>query len=93
MTRFQLQSAGSAGAYNGLADCFRTIYRTEGAGAFYKGIIPPICAETPKRATKFFMFEIYQNTFNPFLGRPSSADPNKKIKTPLVYSRTSKPIQ
>lgn len=28
--------------------------------SFYKGILPPILAETPKRAVKFFMFERYK---------------------------------
>jgi solute carrier family 25 (mitochondrial 2-oxodicarboxylate transporter), member 21 len=32
--------------------------------AIYKGILPPILAETPKRATKFFTFEQYKNLFN-----------------------------
>lgn len=31
--------------------------RTEGVGALYKGILPPILAETPKRAVKFLTFE------------------------------------
>ena len=31
--------------------------------AIYKGIIPPILAETPKRATKFFTFEQYRKLF------------------------------
>ena len=83
-TRFQLQTTGAAGAYNGLGDCFKTIYRTEGIGAFYKGILPPIFAETPKRATKFFTFEIYQNQWAPIAGR-RKAD-GTYAKTPLVYS-------
>ena len=85
-TRFQLQTTGAAGAYNGLGDCFKTIYRTEGVGAFYKGILPPIFAETPKRATKFFTFEIYQNAFNPYLGRAQPGGTGENKKTPLVYS-------
>lgn len=35
----------------------------EGIGGFYKGILPPILAETPKRATKFFTFEQYKRLF------------------------------
>lgn len=31
--------------------------------SFYKGILPPILAETPKRATKFFTFEQYKKVF------------------------------
>lgn len=37
------------------------IFRTEGLFGFYKGILPPILAETPKRAVKFFTFEQYKN--------------------------------
>jgi hypothetical protein len=32
---------------------------------FYKGILPPILAETPKRATKFFTFEQYKQALEP----------------------------
>ncbi|CAG13165.1 unnamed protein product [Tetraodon nigroviridis] len=31
---------------------------------FYKGILPPIVAETPKRAVKFFTFEQYKKLLN-----------------------------
>jgi hypothetical protein len=34
--------------------------RNEGPFSFYKGILPPLMAETPKRATKFFTFEQYK---------------------------------
>ncbi|XP_052768864.1 mitochondrial 2-oxodicarboxylate carrier-like [Mya arenaria] len=61
-TRFQIQRGpGDPHHYTSLADCFRKIYRTEGFLAFYKGILPPLLAETPKRATKFFTFERYKN--------------------------------
>lgn len=63
-TRMQLQSrvvilptAGAPGGvsqvyYEGIADCFRKMYRQEGFFSFWKGILPPIVAETPKRAVK-----------------------------------------
>ena len=38
--------------------------------SFYKGILPPILAETPKRATKFFTFEQYKRVF--LFGAPSA---------------------
>lgn len=64
--------------YRGLVDCFRRIYASEGIAGFYKGILPPILAETPKRATKyyllshfdcffkfrFFTFEQYRSAFS-----------------------------
>lgn len=71
-TRMQLQSkvvlvqtAGSAPVgqiyYEGIADCFRKMYRHEGFFSFWKGILPPILAETPKRAVKVMTLEIMIN--------------------------------
>jgi len=84
-TRIQIQPKGQAGAYTGVFDCFKKIKATEGTRAFYKGIIPPICAETPKRATKFFAFEQYAKIFTPTFGAAGGKD-GQKIRTPLVYS-------
>lgn len=58
-TRFQLQSAvtsrpGDPNYYTGIADCMKKMYRNEGFRSFWKGVIPPILVETPKRATKVF---------------------------------------
>ncbi|XP_046711092.1 mitochondrial 2-oxodicarboxylate carrier isoform X3 [Silurus meridionalis] len=61
-TRFQIQRGVSdPNSYKGLGDSFRTIFYKEGVYGFYKGILPPILAETPKRAVKFFTFEQYKN--------------------------------
>ncbi|XP_070576586.1 mitochondrial 2-oxodicarboxylate carrier-like [Ptychodera flava] len=63
-TRFQVQRGpDDPNRYKSLADCFRRIYATEGIISFYKGILPPIMAETPKRAVKFFTFEQYKKMF------------------------------
>lgn len=43
--------------YNGVFDCARKMIRSEGMFALYKGILPPILVETPKRAVKFLTFE------------------------------------
>nr|XP_028576222.1 mitochondrial 2-oxodicarboxylate carrier isoform X3 [Podarcis muralis] len=52
-TRFQIQRGNTDPTrYKSLGDSFRTIFRTEGLFGFYKGILPPILAETPKRAVK-----------------------------------------
>ncbi|XP_034504541.1 mitochondrial 2-oxodicarboxylate carrier isoform X3 [Ailuropoda melanoleuca] len=60
-TRFQIQRcATDPNSYKSLGDSFRTIFRIEGLFGFYKGILPPILAETPKRAVKFFTFEQYK---------------------------------
>ncbi|XP_062325385.1 mitochondrial 2-oxodicarboxylate carrier isoform X1 [Osmerus eperlanus] len=67
-TRFQIQRGTSEPhSYKNLGDCFRTVFRNEGVYGFYKGILPPILAETPKRAVKFFTFEQYKKllTFTP----------------------------
>ncbi|XP_035850448.1 mitochondrial 2-oxodicarboxylate carrier isoform X2 [Sander lucioperca] len=64
-TRFQIQRGTSdPNSYKNLSDCFRTIIRNEGVFGFYKGILPPILAETPKRAVKFFTFEQYKKLLN-----------------------------
>lgn len=59
-TRFQIQSVGSASDpnhYVSLADCFKKLYANEGFLSFWKGVLPPILVETPKRAVKFLVFE------------------------------------
>uniref|UniRef100_A0AAY5EXD5 Mitochondrial 2-oxodicarboxylate carrier n=1 Tax=Electrophorus electricus TaxID=8005 RepID=A0AAY5EXD5_ELEEL len=63
--RFQIQrGASDPNSYKGLGDCFRTIFRNESVFGFYKGILPPILAETPKRAVKFFTFEQYKKVLS-----------------------------
>lgn len=39
------------------------MYVHEGLFSYWKGILPPILAETPKRATKFVCFEQYKQLF------------------------------
>ena len=60
-TRLQIQSSTAVDRYASVTDCFKRMYRSEGPLSFYKGILPPILAETPKRAVKFFGFEQYKN--------------------------------
>jgi solute carrier family 25 2-oxodicarboxylate transporter 21 len=70
-TRIQIQATKPNAAaaavdpthYNGIVDCMRKMYRTEGVTSFWKGIIPPILVETPKRAWKFFTFEQFKTLF------------------------------
>ncbi|XP_059812624.1 mitochondrial 2-oxodicarboxylate carrier [Hypanus sabinus] len=60
-TRFQIQRGkGDANSYKSLGHCFKTIFQQEGILGFYKGILPPILVETPKRAVKFLTFEQYK---------------------------------
>lgn len=52
-TRLQIQrNVPSGQMYTGVFDCLRKMYQHEGFLSFYKGIIPPVLAETPKRAVK-----------------------------------------
>ena len=66
-TRFQLQnttiSSVQSQHYSGVRDCARKMYQQEGLLSFWKGILPPILVETPKRAWKFFTFEQFQKIF------------------------------
>lgn len=92
-TRFQLQSNSAAlvagvnpaslnphhhTVYRGVFDCMQKMYRTEGVFSFWKGILPPILVETPKRAWKFLTFEQFKTLFN-FGGKDSPP-------TALTYS-------
>ncbi|XP_038612494.1 mitochondrial 2-oxodicarboxylate carrier isoform X3 [Tachyglossus aculeatus] len=81
-TRFQIQR-GSAdpNRYKSVGDGFRTIFRTEGLFGFYKGILPPILAETPKRAVKFFTFEQYKKLLG-YMSLPPGLQPST-----LAYAR------
>lgn len=63
-TRFQVQSnAADPERYKSMVDCFRKMIKSEGYLSIYKGILPPILAETPKRAVKFLTFEQYKKVF------------------------------
>ncbi|XP_012268683.2 mitochondrial 2-oxodicarboxylate carrier [Athalia rosae] len=65
-TRFQLQVKSTTidpTYYTGIIDCMKKMYVSEGLGAYWKGIVPPIIVETPKRAVKFFTFEQYKQFF------------------------------
>ncbi|CAG9801327.1 unnamed protein product [Chironomus riparius] len=66
-TRLQIQTtpamAGSNAYYNGVFDCARKMVQSEGLFSVYKGILPPILAETPKRAAKFLTFEQTKSLF------------------------------
>ncbi|KAK7863330.1 hypothetical protein R5R35_009686 [Gryllus longicercus] len=47
----------SEAQYRGVFDCLSKMYRNEGFFSFWKGVLPPILVETPKRAVKFLTFE------------------------------------
>ncbi|XP_022087672.1 mitochondrial 2-oxodicarboxylate carrier-like isoform X2 [Acanthaster planci] len=76
-TRFQIQGGPQGEVYGtSMLDVVRRMYHTEGTLSVYKGILPPILAETPKRAVKFFTFEQYKHVF--LFGAPAP--------TPLTFT-------
>uniref|UniRef100_A0A182IN01 Mitochondrial 2-oxodicarboxylate carrier n=1 Tax=Anopheles atroparvus TaxID=41427 RepID=A0A182IN01_ANOAO len=80
-TRLQLQASPAAGAsksatyYNGVFDCIRKMAKAEGVFSLYKGILPPVLVETPKRAVKFLTFEQYKRFFLFGSDKPTPLDP------------------
>jgi len=64
-TRFQLQVGKSAaeGAYTGVVDCFTKIVRNEGFATLYRGLIPPVVVESPRRAIKFAAYEQFSKFY------------------------------
>ena len=74
--------------YRGVFDCMRKMYRTEGLLSFWKGILPPILVETPKRAWKFLTFEQFKILFN-FGGKDATPTPLVSILPGPISSCTS----
>ncbi|KAK8767983.1 hypothetical protein V5799_005235 [Amblyomma americanum] len=75
-TRFQMQhdhllAAAGEQRYTSIADCLRSMVRSEGFMSIYKGILPPMLSETPTRAVKFFAFEQCKTLFA--FGGPQTA--------------------
>lgn len=84
-TRMQLQNnltSGKATIYTGVFDCFKKMYLHEGTFSFWKGILPPIIAETPKRATKFVCFEQTKPLF--LFGAPA---PTPLVSSLLIFDK------
>ncbi|KAL0088009.1 mitochondrial carrier domain-containing protein [Phycomyces blakesleeanus] len=63
-TRAQLNTGASVS----IGQSFKQIIKTEGVGALYRGIIPPILVEAPKRATKFAANEQYTALYKRVFG-------------------------
>ncbi|EEB05506.1 2-oxoadipate and 2-oxoglutarate transporter [Schizosaccharomyces japonicus yFS275] len=65
-TRMQLSVGQSQ--YKGTFDCLRQIVKNEGPAFLYRGILPPIMMEAPKRALKFasndFYGKLWRRVFN-----------------------------
>lgn len=49
--------------YTGVFDCMRKMIKSEGLFAIYKGIVPPIVMETPRKGIMLLVFEQYKRLF------------------------------
>ncbi|KAJ2775488.1 hypothetical protein IWQ56_000026 [Coemansia nantahalensis] len=59
-TRLMLQvGGGGQDQYRSILDVFRRIIKEEGPSRLYRGILPPIMVEAPKRAIKFASNDTY----------------------------------
>ncbi|KAJ3006762.1 hypothetical protein HKX48_009488, partial [Thoreauomyces humboldtii] len=65
-TRFQLTVGKSES--NSILGSFKTIIQTEGPKALYRGILPPILVEAPKRAIKFGANDQYRQFYKQRFG-------------------------
>ncbi|KAF9468378.1 mitochondrial carrier domain-containing protein [Collybia nuda] len=59
-TRMQLETGKTS---HGLVGSFRTIIREEGVGRLYRGLVPPLLLEAPKRAVKFAANDFWGQTY------------------------------
>jgi len=58
-TRMQL----STGKSQGLVSSFTSIIKDEGFGRLYRGLVPPLLLEAPKRAVKFAANDFWGKTY------------------------------
>ncbi|KAI9004155.1 mitochondrial carrier domain-containing protein [Gaertneriomyces semiglobifer] len=65
-TRFQLQVGH--GEKNSIFGSFKQIVKSEGPAALYRGILPPIMVEAPKRAIKFGANDAYKRLYQSKFG-------------------------
>jgi len=59
-TRMQLATGKSQ---HGLVGSFKTIIKEEGVGRLYRGLVPPLLLEAPKRAVKFAANDFWGQTY------------------------------
>ena len=45
-------------AYKGINDCFRTVLKEEGIGAFYRGLTPRLLSVVPMIGIQFGIYEV-----------------------------------
>ncbi|THU87753.1 mitochondrial carrier [Dendrothele bispora CBS 962.96] len=71
-TRMQLSTEKSQGLFGS----FKTIIREEGFGRLYRGLVPPLLLEAPKRAVKFAANDFWGKTY---LGLSGEAKMNQQL--------------
>jgi len=76
-TRMQLETGKSK---NGLVGTLRNIIKDEGVGRLYRGLVPPLLLEAPKRAVKFAANDFWGKTFMDLYGE-SKMNQNLSILT------------
>jgi len=59
----------------GLAGTFKSIIAQEGFGRLYRGLVPPLLMEAPKRATKFAANDFWGKTFLTMTGKTKMDQP------------------
>ncbi|KAI0061255.1 mitochondrial carrier [Artomyces pyxidatus] len=64
-TRMQLETGKTS---LGLVGSFQSIIKQEGFGRLYRGLVPPLLLEAPKRATKFAANDFWGKTFKQLTG-------------------------
>uniref|UniRef100_A0A6B2LBQ3 Uncharacterized protein n=1 Tax=Arcella intermedia TaxID=1963864 RepID=A0A6B2LBQ3_9EUKA len=77
-TRFQLQVTNGQSThahYTSIMDCFKRIIQEEGLWRLYRGILPPILVEAPKRAIKFSANEQYSKLYKKVFGYQQMTQP------------------
>ncbi|EJF58682.1 mitochondrial carrier [Dichomitus squalens LYAD-421 SS1] len=75
-TRMQLETGKSK---QGVVGAFRTIIKEEGFGRLYRGLVPPLLMEAPKRATKFAANDFWGKQILTLAG-------DKKMTQPLAIA-------
>lgn len=70
-----LQVGSSKDQYTSIFDVFKRIVKEEGPSRLYRGIIPPIMVEAPKRAIKFAANDTYAPMFMNLFGSDRITQP------------------
>lgn len=68
LTPAQVEAGLASDQYNGMVDAFRKIIQKEGFGRLYRGLVPPLMLEAPKRAVKFAANDAWGKTFKGWAG-------------------------